>query len=342
MQVRILSIDGGGAKAIIPAIILQYIEAKLQELAKNPKVHLSDFLDFVAGTAAGAIISTLIITPNKNGKPAFYIGDVVNSLDNFAASYYRKKNWRTLWGYYGAQYPREQVEGVHIQYFDHWKMKDLLLPTAIPGYDILNRKPIIFTNKNGSTEYCDYFAKDVVQGSGASPHFINPKEFRDGIHKNIIINSNVLANNPAMIAYIEAGKTPQIIDKFKRVTPENTFMVSLGTGLAKYQKYTSKDVKHWNKSSWFSLLTSMNIQSSTILAEYEIRNLYKSYNMEDNYIRIEPEVIMGSSNIMDTSEKNMLQLRQDATNYIMANKKLLDNIALTLFNQDERVSKLLF
>ena len=342
MQVRILSIDGGGAKGIVSAIILEYIEGKLQELAKNPKVRLSDFLDFISGTAVGAITSSLIITPDKDGKPAYTMKDIVSAIFNFSNVYYREKNWKTLWGLTGPIYPYEKIELLHIKYFNHWKMKDLLLPIAIPGYDILNRKPIIFTNKNGSDEYEDYCVKDIVQGSCCSPHFIQPKEFRDGVNNNIIINANVFANNPSMIAYIEAGKTPTIINKFKRITPENTFLVSLGAGLSKYKKYTSKDVKHWNKGSWFHLLTSVNMQSSTIISEYEIKSLFKSYNMEDHYIRIEPDIMLGSQNIMDTSQKNMLHLMQDANNYIMNNKNILDNIALHLFNQDEKYSTMLF
>jgi hypothetical protein len=45
---------------------------------------------------------------------------------------------------------------------------------------------------------------------------------------------------------------------------------------------------------------------------------------------------------MDTSQENMLHLHQDAVNYVQANKHLLDDIALTLFNQDEKYSTMLF
>jgi len=341
MQVRILSIDGGGARAIIPATILEYIEGKLQELAKNPKVRLSDFLDFVAGTAAGAITSTMIITPDSTGKAVYSMKNIVSNLYEFGEVYYQKKDWRTLWGYRGSKYPQEAVSAKHLKFFNHWKMKDLLLPTAIPGYDILNRKPVIFTNKDGSDIHEDLLAKDVVQGSGASPAWINPMEFRDGVNKSIIVNGNVIANNPAMIAYIEAGKTPQIIDKFKRITPDNTFLISLGTGKFQNSGYSLANVKRWNSGKWFNLVTSMSIESSTIIAEYKIRNLYNSYNA-DNYIRINPIIRLGNSNIMDTSLENVNHLLQDAKNYIATNQSLLDDVAIHLFNQDERYSTMLF
>lgn len=266
---------------------------------------------------------------------------IVSNLMEFGSVYYQKKDWRTLWGRIGAKYPQEAVSNKHLEYFNHWKMKDLLLPTAIPGYDILNRKPIIFTNKDGSDIYEDLFVKDVVQGGGASPAWISPMEFRDGINKHIIVNGNIIANNPAMIAFIEAGKTPQIVDKFKRVTPENTFLLSLGTGQSKYTGYTLDNVRKWNSGKWFDLVTSMSIQSSTIIAEYKARTLFKSYNCI-NYMRIEPKILFGSANIMDTSEKNIKNLIQDANSYVANNHGLLNDIALTLFNQDERYSTMLF
>ncbi len=342
MQARILSIDGGGAKGIVPAVILEHIENKLQDLAKNPAVRLSDFLDFTAGTAAGALTSTMIITPNEKGRPAYTMKEIIDNLFIFSKVYYRKKDWRTLWGKTGSKYPAEEVIAAHLKVFDHWKMKDLLKPTAITGYDILNRAPVIFTNRDGSDKHTDYYVKDIVRGSAASPAWINPVEFRDGVNKNIIVNSNVIANNPGTVAYVEAGKTPEIVDKFKMISPENTFLISIGTGQTKLPSFSFDNVRNWNKSKWFDLVTSMSIQSSTILPHYKLRSLYDAFHCENNYIRLDPTIMLGSSNIMDTSNKNMRHLLQDATNFVMANKELLDDIATQLFNQDEKYSTMLF
>ena len=49
MKIRILAIDGGGVRGIVPAVILEYIEKRIQEITKKEDARLADFIDFVAG-----------------------------------------------------------------------------------------------------------------------------------------------------------------------------------------------------------------------------------------------------------------------------------------------------
>ena len=54
-KVKILSIDGGGIRGIIPAVILDYIEKGLQSQSGDPNATLADYFDLVAGTSTGGI-----------------------------------------------------------------------------------------------------------------------------------------------------------------------------------------------------------------------------------------------------------------------------------------------
>ncbi len=54
-KVRILSLDGGGIRGIIPATIIQYAEAYLQK--KRPGTTIADHFDFIAGTSTGGILT---------------------------------------------------------------------------------------------------------------------------------------------------------------------------------------------------------------------------------------------------------------------------------------------
>src|SRR4051812_32258696 len=59
-QRKLLACDGGGIRGIISIEILARIEAELRKSSGNPKLVLSDYFDYVAGTSTGAIIATLV------------------------------------------------------------------------------------------------------------------------------------------------------------------------------------------------------------------------------------------------------------------------------------------
>jgi patatin-like phospholipase/acyl hydrolase len=50
---RILSIDGGGLRGLIPAQVLVYVEQRIQEKTGNPAARIADYFDLFAGTSAG-------------------------------------------------------------------------------------------------------------------------------------------------------------------------------------------------------------------------------------------------------------------------------------------------
>nr|GFA22082.1 patatin-like protein 2 [Tanacetum cinerariifolium] len=65
--ITILSIDGGGVRCIIPGVILEYLEAQLQEIDKdiNPNAKLADYYDVIAGTRTGGLVATMLTIDSK-------------------------------------------------------------------------------------------------------------------------------------------------------------------------------------------------------------------------------------------------------------------------------------
>src|SRR5665647_800130 len=57
-RIRILSIDGGGIRGVIPAKVLAELEQKLQE--KEPGKKLYQYFDLICGTSTGAILAIAI------------------------------------------------------------------------------------------------------------------------------------------------------------------------------------------------------------------------------------------------------------------------------------------
>jgi len=65
MSFKILSIDGGGIRGIIPGQILVALENKLKTKSGNPEARLSDYFDLFAGTSTGAILAASYICPGN-------------------------------------------------------------------------------------------------------------------------------------------------------------------------------------------------------------------------------------------------------------------------------------
>jgi len=60
---KILSIDGGVIRGIIPGQVLIALETKLQQRTGNPEARIADFFDFFAGTSTGGILDLHIALP---------------------------------------------------------------------------------------------------------------------------------------------------------------------------------------------------------------------------------------------------------------------------------------
>jgi len=69
-MITILTVNGGGVRGLIPATILEFLEAKLQEL-DGPDVRIADYFDVIAGTSTGGLITAMLAAPNENNRPLF-------------------------------------------------------------------------------------------------------------------------------------------------------------------------------------------------------------------------------------------------------------------------------
>ncbi len=107
---RVLSIDGGGIRGIIPGQILVAIEEKLKEKTGNGNARIADYFDLIAGTSTGGILTCAYLTPDKEnaGRPKFDTTQVVdlylkNGGDIFDVTLRHKL--RSLGGITDEKYP---------------------------------------------------------------------------------------------------------------------------------------------------------------------------------------------------------------------------------------------
>ena len=70
-MIRILSIDGGGIRGILPGQILVALEKKLAALTGNADARIADHFDFIAGTSTGGILTCIYLCADDKGRPRF-------------------------------------------------------------------------------------------------------------------------------------------------------------------------------------------------------------------------------------------------------------------------------
>ena len=72
---KILSIDGGGVRGLIPGMVIVEIEKRMGK-------PISELFDLISGTSAGGHIALALATPGKDGKPKWSAPEL--------AAYYRE------------------------------------------------------------------------------------------------------------------------------------------------------------------------------------------------------------------------------------------------------------
>ena len=76
-KIRILSVDGGGIRGVLPGTILAQLEKILQRLSKSER-KLGDYFDMIAGTSTGGILACIYLMPGDDGKAKYSAQDAVD------------------------------------------------------------------------------------------------------------------------------------------------------------------------------------------------------------------------------------------------------------------------
>ena len=231
---KVLSIDGGGIRGVIPALVLEEIERR----TARP---ISTLFDLVAGTSTGGIIALGVTRPNSRGEPEYSAADIVDLYEGkgkriFSNTFLHELS--TAWGLLDEKYPADEVEKVFDEYFGDTRLKDALTNVFVTAFEIELRSPWFFRSSRARTdpEY-DFPMKKVARATSAAPTYFEPlrleKAGGDGYWA--LVDGGVYANNPTMCALVEAHSV---------FGTEEVLVVSLGTG-APTVGHAWKDAKDW-------------------------------------------------------------------------------------------------
>jgi patatin-like phospholipase/acyl hydrolase len=309
---RILSIDGGGLRGIVPAQVLVALEDKLQRLTGSQDARLCDFFDLIAGTSTGGILACLLLCPEGGtSRPRYAARETVELYLNHGADIFNLSIYQRLVSISGLgdeKYSADGLERVLRNYFGEVWLSDLLRPCLITGYDIRRRRATFFTQHDARKSPArDFFVRDVARATTAAPTFFEAALIRSRTDVGYpIIDGGVFANNPTLCAYAEARK----LYGYKAA---QMVILSLGTGAVR-KPYFHEHAKDWGAIGWMKPLVDIMMSGVSETVDYECRQAFEAVGVPGQYLRINVELDRlppGVSSDLDNADlRNLAGLRE--------------------------------
>lgn len=317
---KILSIDGGGIRGIIPGQILVEIEREFG-------VEVATDFDMVAGTSTGGILACafLLENPNQPHTPKFKSEEVVGLYFErgdkiFDVPFFHKI--RTAGGILDEKYPANGIEEALQEYFGDAWLKDLLKPCIITSYDITHRKGHFFgQHKAKNDPDYNFRVKDVARATSAAPTYFECEQImseKGGAFT--LIDGGVFVNNPALVAYAEGRNIFEI--EGEEATAKDMKILSIGTGYTR-KSYPYKKAKKWGMAEWVQPVIDIMMSGASEVAHYQLDKIYGTIDNPDQYLRIDGD--LKSTDIdpdMDcATQENMSKLKEFGQQLFEENKE---------------------
>lgn len=306
---KILSLDGGGIRGIIPALVL----AEIENRTGRP---IAEMFDLIAGTSTGGIIA-VGLAKTKKSKIEYSANDLANLYFDHGKTIFSRSFWKgvsSVGGVNEEKYNHRGLESVLKTFFGENTLGQSKTNILVSAYDIENRTPTFF--KSWKEEWKDLPIKLVSRATSAAPTYFEPTHFKVGNEMRSFVDGGVFINNPAMSAYAEA----------KKLYPEETefLIVSIGTGELT-RKILYEDAKDWGKIGWMLPLLSCMFDGVSDAVNYQLTQLLGS-----QYYRFQTELTTASDDMDNASASNMDSLRKEALILIKKQTEALDKVCQSL------------
>ena len=318
---RILSIDGGGIRGILPAMVLA-------ELERQSGLHTTELFDLVVGTSTGALLGLAMVAPDEHGKPRFKASDVARLYEIGGPRVFSRSMWhqiRAVGNLVDEKYPATGLKQVLERAFGDTMLSAALTEAMVACYEVEDRSPFFFSARSArELEGHDFPMAQVVRAAVAAPTFFEPARLpsANGKGYHALIDGAVIAYNPALFAYVES----------KRLFPEasDVILVSLGTGqLTRGLPYD--EVKDWGAARWAQPLFSLMCDGDASVVHHQAAEILAAGpDHQRRYYRFQARLDIGSDDMDDASVENIKSIKQLGEDLVRRNRPRLEALAQRL------------
>jgi patatin-like phospholipase/acyl hydrolase len=238
--VRVLSIDGGGIRGYIPALVLAEVE-------RRAGVPASQLFDLAVGTSTGAIISIgLSVGLTASELAEFYprygsriFGPEPDRLSGGGSNLGHRMDRaaRTLGAPFGgnpalggnARHDASGLESVLREVFGEQKVSEAQLELAVTSFDAEANRPVVISRRDARNDPgWDMSLWEAARATSAAPTYLAPFVREWAGRRCRFVDGGVWANNPAGVALAES--VPLTAER--GLTGDSVVMLSIGTGVA--------------------------------------------------------------------------------------------------------------
>ncbi len=263
---RILSIDGGGIRGLIPALLL----AELEKQTGRP---IAELFDLIVGTSTGGILALGLTTPDRDGRPRHSAQDLADLYLQQHSRIFQRSLWDEIGnpgGFRGERYASTGIEEVLKEHFLESRLGEALTEVMVTAYDLEKRDPFFFRSRRAKAEpRCDYPMWLAARATSAAPSYFEPVLLtwpdRD---RDVLVGGGVFANNPALCAYAEA----QAAIHEGRVPASDVLLISLGTGHFT-RPIPFDEAKDWGLPGWTRPLLEVMFDGLAETVDYQMRQI---------------------------------------------------------------------
>ncbi|MBX9256323.1 patatin-like phospholipase family protein [Desmonostoc muscorum CCALA 125] len=343
---KILAIDGGGIRGIIPALVLAEIEKRTQK-------PISSLFDLIAGTSSGGILALGLTKPRLNlqapdSPPTaeYSAEELAQIYIEYGAEIFYEPFFEQLLGplediFVQPKYSSDGRKEILRQYFGNSPLEKNLKEVFVTSYDIEQRIPIFFTNKieKQQTEsrkfrkLCLGFTlTDAALATSATPTYFAPYQVGTSENPNgfySLVDGGLVANNPANLAISEAQISRQ--EQKEILNINDILLVSLGTG-SLTSVYPYKDVKSWGLLQWARPLLNIVLDGGSEVVAGQLERLFQASNQgtQTSYYRFQTFLTSEQEAIDNIKLENIRQLQGLAARIIQERNQEIDELCSLL------------
>lgn len=307
---RILSIDGGGMRGVVPAKFIDVLETA----SGKP---ITELFDIFVGASTGALLALGLNVADAKGNQRYSARDILQLYDECGPIIFNKKRGLMAWisGITKPNYDPSGLESLLLKYFGHAAISDAIREVAIPAIHLEEMRMEVFTRNNARIRATDNFTmRSIVRAATAAPTYFPAASISstNGARNGTYVDAATSTNNPTLVALAESKSQ-------RKNAP--IILVSLGTGNIT-KPLDAVKAKTWGELEWVQAVFDLQSDAQTSYTDHIVKELL--VNSDDHFFRFQIGLREMPIAMDDTKKEHLNELKDSVMREIERRRSEID------------------